>query len=414
MKTTQFITPTVMDPKSWQMIGISAKPNSDNPIGMFGTGLKYAIAICSRLGWSIEILTVENGEKKLYKFDTIEEPYRGTILNVITCNGDRLPYTSIYGQGWDNWMVMRELYSNTVDENGYMTFYDDREELNDNSTCVTIFSDEFHDIANEKDLYILPDRKLSEKPPNIELLSGKYSGRVYFKGIYVGKSNIISYGYSFNEVKIALTEDRTIKSIDSVLYDIAWHFQSSHDAVEIEKILLAKEELKSVHFYGVSYWSSTFKEVAYRLYSECPTKLNISVFKAINENKDKEFTIVQMSVSEELMLASSIMALKKAGFNTGFPVVKIENNDESNIAFVTNKKVHLTERSFTRGLEFLTSTLIEEFSHCQGFYDNDIAYEQHLCNELARMVLSHQSVMEQFNKIRAPQTAREIEIGQLF
>ena len=49
-----FYTPTTLDEAFIFTMGASVK-KSNNPIGFFGTGLKYAIAVTLRLGGSIKI-----------------------------------------------------------------------------------------------------------------------------------------------------------------------------------------------------------------------------------------------------------------------------------------------------------------------------------------------------------------------
>src|SRR5690348_10135513 len=59
-------------------LGISAK-ESDNPIGRFGTGLKYVIAGALRLR---QELSIETGGKTYY-FSSVQEEVRGKIFNLV-------------------------------------------------------------------------------------------------------------------------------------------------------------------------------------------------------------------------------------------------------------------------------------------------------------------------------------------
>ena len=65
--------------------------------------------------------------------------------------------TTQYGKTWEPWMVMRELYSNTKDENGIVW---DREELvekdlHENWTLITVEHDEVYDAWQTRNGYIL-------------------------------------------------------------------------------------------------------------------------------------------------------------------------------------------------------------------------------------------------------------------
>ena len=48
MATVHFITPTDLPLDAFTTFGVNHKPNTDSPIGYFGTGLKYVVAIVAR------------------------------------------------------------------------------------------------------------------------------------------------------------------------------------------------------------------------------------------------------------------------------------------------------------------------------------------------------------------------------
>lgn len=56
MSKLYFLNNGEFDVSAMLTFGVSAK-ESDNPIGQFGTGFKYAIAIILRLGGSISVAT---------------------------------------------------------------------------------------------------------------------------------------------------------------------------------------------------------------------------------------------------------------------------------------------------------------------------------------------------------------------
>ena len=115
MKTVTFHNSTALDPKAFRLMGISVK--EEDSIGLFGTGLKYAIATILRLGDSIEIES--NGET--FKFGKTKTDFRGEELDVVTCNGEELAFTTSLGKLWEPWMAYRELFSNALDEGGGAT-----------------------------------------------------------------------------------------------------------------------------------------------------------------------------------------------------------------------------------------------------------------------------------------------------
>jgi hypothetical protein len=157
MKKIQFVSPVIINPLSWSLVGVSAKPNSLNPICKYGTGLKYAIAICVRKGWPIKVVTKNNHTLKEYVFSSAKEDFRGNEHDIVTCNGEKLPFTTHYGSHWENWTVIRELYSNAIDEDGYMRI-SENEDISNGSTLFSIESEELGMIANEIHKYILNEK----------------------------------------------------------------------------------------------------------------------------------------------------------------------------------------------------------------------------------------------------------------
>jgi len=128
-----FETPTLLDLRSLTVMGLSAKPDSHNPIGMFGTGLKYSVASILRMGGEITICV---GQEE-YFFRLEDAEFRGqdyqqiVMLQKPMFTGfdakivQTLPYTTAYGRNWKPWMVVRELESNTRDEAGRSFVADD-------------------------------------------------------------------------------------------------------------------------------------------------------------------------------------------------------------------------------------------------------------------------------------------------
>ena len=108
MKYTIFSTKGVLDLSVITTFGVNVKPNTDNPIGYFGTGLKYAIAVLLRHGIKITLYT--NGQE--YQFYTKEKDIRGKefmvcryrktgLLNKFSYH--ELPFTTEHGKNWELW-----------------------------------------------------------------------------------------------------------------------------------------------------------------------------------------------------------------------------------------------------------------------------------------------------------------------
>ena len=95
-----FENPSEIDIRSISTFGVSVK-EGDNPIGFFGTGLKYAIAVLLRTNHGI---TIQSGET-VVEFGTRRESVRGQDFDFITMsiNGAApLPmgFTTELGKTW--------------------------------------------------------------------------------------------------------------------------------------------------------------------------------------------------------------------------------------------------------------------------------------------------------------------------
>ena len=111
-------------------MGAHAKPNTANPIGYFGTGLKYAIAVLVRLGAEPVVWI----GRDRFSFSKRSSTFRGTPLETIVmrvlkeknkrATTYELPYTTAYGKAWEVWQAFRELESNTRDEGGTIWTFD--------------------------------------------------------------------------------------------------------------------------------------------------------------------------------------------------------------------------------------------------------------------------------------------------
>lgn len=207
------------DRRSFTMMGLSAK-QTDNPIGFFGTGFKYAIATLLRHGLKVRI-THHDVE---YNFHTAPATFRDQEFNAIYCsfgNVDddfiELPFTTHLGANWKLWQAYRELYTNVKDERGAVMLAEYDEEGVAGDVCIFVGGDddrikEFIDIYNKHDKYFLDQLTLAEGH-RMRCVEKKHDSDnvVYYKTMYTGtkldKPTYFTYDYVSTQ---SLTEDRTL------------------------------------------------------------------------------------------------------------------------------------------------------------------------------------------------------------
>lgn len=187
-------------------MGVNAKIN-DNPIGQFGTGLKYAIAIILRLGGKI---TIYRGLKKM-EFGLKKETIRKQDFNIVTMNGRKLGFTDQLGLNWKPWMAYRELASNVRDEGGWVKHYMRADEPGParNETSIHVDCPELDKTHVERHTLFLNTEPVFTLP-GLEVHSGTDNQHIFYRGIRVMELPKKSK-YSYNITRhVELTEDRTV------------------------------------------------------------------------------------------------------------------------------------------------------------------------------------------------------------
>ena len=218
MTAVVFETPGLIDIRAFTLMGVSAKPNSSNPIGKFGTGLKYAVAVLVRLG-AEPIVWI--GKDK-YTFSKSPGEFRGVTYSGLRMRCDKfqllrarytdLPYTTDYGRNWEPWMVFRELESNTRDEAG-TTWLDSRQSkvIEGVEGCTRIIVDlPAFEKAYEKRGEIFLEGG-AQQGEGVQVLE-KASDHIYWRGLQVHKPYrppMMTYNFLNH---LDLTEDRTLSA----------------------------------------------------------------------------------------------------------------------------------------------------------------------------------------------------------
>lgn len=245
-----FDTPGLLDLNAITTFGINSKPNSENPIGFFGTGLKYAIAVLVRSGCE-PVLWIDNTR---YVFYVKEEQFRNkTFSFVYMRKGNvskwftaehKLPFTTELGKNWDLWQAFRELHSNTLDESG-STSCDVRPHSGTGqpprgNTRILVADDAFAEVYDNRDDIFLPEALTAYTylDGDVQYFKGP-SDYIYYRGLRVydlPKSSVVTYNILS---PVTLTEDRTLKNpghADSKIMELLTH---SKDREFISDILAA-------------------------------------------------------------------------------------------------------------------------------------------------------------------------------
>ncbi len=273
-----FDTPGLIDPRAFAVMGMSAKPNSANPIGYFGTGLKYAMAVLVRLG-AKPIIWIGRDR---YEFFLKPAEFRGSQFEMLRMKINKwrltrssytdLPFTTQYGRNWEAWMAFRELESNTRDENGETYTADGSIEGEAGSTRIVVDLEVFTEAWENRAEIFLPDAPRTGT--GIQIVDAA-SNHLYWRGLRVyttAKPTTVTYNFLDH---MQLTEDRTLSYEFMARSALAAWLVKCDDEALIELLLTVDED---VWEHDLEFDSSIAPSAAFhRVMLRYPKNLNINV-----------------------------------------------------------------------------------------------------------------------------------------
>lgn len=373
MKTVKFGNPGEIDPRMWSTFGVSAK-DCDNPIGQFGTGLKYAIAVLMREGRSMRIVSGGNE----YTFGCESTKIRDTEFEQITCNGEPMPYTTHLGSKWELWQAYRELYSNCLDEGGDIDYDGD-----------TVIYAEIGDIEHGDVFLDVSNRRLLGSSRYCDIYAGP-SRYVYNKGIRASEVTRDTL-FTYNIKDADLTEDRTFKYGFQVHEAIARTvLQSDEDDLVIPFFMHSKSHYEE----NVSFEHASCKPSARILdlaaqYRKDSIYLHDGMLKtAISHLGGIQYEPLEMDDRQVRVVEKARNFCELIGYKIGFPVYLADNLGDGTLAVADRKKniIYLSDTVLSQGSKQVASTLIEEHLHLsKGLDDCTYNMQSYLFDQIVTM-----------------------------
>jgi hypothetical protein len=177
-----FSNPGTLELDLVKLMGVSVKDTAD-PIGFFGTGLKYAMATALRLGGEMTIIT--NGQE--YEVSGRLMKLRDKEFTQIMLNDEPLGFTTELGKQWEAWMVVRELYSNALDEQGETQIQNGMPSPDSlaGKTAIILRGECFLTVWNERQKYFLSQAEARVHPsPYADAFDALGENRaIFYRGI---------------------------------------------------------------------------------------------------------------------------------------------------------------------------------------------------------------------------------------
>lgn len=374
MNTVYFDTPGLLDMRAVTTFGLSVKEN-DNPIGYFGTGLKYAIAILVRNGADLAI-TTSSGD--IYNFSVRTQEFRNVEFNAIYMAGklhdQELPFTTELGKNWKIWMAFRELYCNTKDENGvcHIGDTDERESRRtewDTWTRITICDKDFYEAYSNRSKYFIENRTPIMSHNSIEVYDSP-STYMFYKGICVGdlqRAATMTYNHTgFCD----LTEDRTISSPHAWEQRITATIASCTSIDIIQSFVLASEnsfENKAVFSEFMTGISNEFKTVMKSHAHDHSGRVNGSAQKLYLKHAEKTgeiFTLATLTPVQTKMYAKAIDVCIDLGHQPAEVSIQfVKSLGNGVLGVVIKNQIFISIETFDMGTKMLAGTLMEELIH---------------------------------------------------
>lgn len=363
---------SLIDPGAWELHGVSCKMK-EGAVGQFGTGNCYYLAVLLRTGHKVTI----KADDTIYEFGLKEMEFRGKTFQRVTCNGKELSFTTDYGMNWTVDQAYREIYSNCIDEEGIHFIGEPMEK----GTSIIVEGEGIMDSMTRHDDLFVGDREPLFECSSLRVFEGK--GVVYYRGVKVWELENAAFSYEILE-GLDLTEDRTVKYpsqiANKVGFALCYHIK---DRAFIERFIKLKNSWEAKDCDYEWSWSDTFMSVVREVWEKSPTLLNERVLRIFRTKcKESTFKVMQKTEDMELMIGKACEFLALAGYAVTAPIQIVENEDSNCIAFYYDGTIHLTSKSFDKGMFDLVTTLFEEQQHHVGYADESRGFQQFLIDEL--------------------------------
>lgn len=359
-----------MDPQAYQLMGASVK-TGENPIGFFGTGLKYAIAVFLRKGCQV---TLWRGLERV-DFTARESQFRSVTFPVIHANETALAFTTDYGKKWEPWQAMRELWCNALDEQGWVE--PGQLAPQEGHTTIWVAGDVMDTAWEERHkVFLKPSHDWIES--NGIRIDLRPANHLYLRGLRVydfQNSALMTYDY---HKPLELSEDRLAK------YDFIWKngiakaiiscdspsiinalFRAQRGTMEFELPIFEHEDSMSPTFAEcLNSFRGSFIDANPGLIKLLVKKRGLSA----------SLTPYECSAVEKGMIKRAIRFLKtnlKVDVEK-YPIIVTESLEPGTLALadMTENQIFLSTALLLKGTKYVALGLYEEFCHLEYRFDD--------------------------------------------
>lgn len=365
-----FHNTTPLSPIFFRQFGLSIK--KEGAIGQFGTGLKYAIASILRGGGHIRLHTAGTS----HRFSTRTEWIGKHRVEIVTMDGEDLPFNLALGKNWKPWMAFRELWCNALDEGGGYT----TDKPND-TTVIEVDWSAF-DIIDLRKYFLLGNESFTPLFDGEELqVIRERPGCAYYKGVFVGKRETSSFGVILKGERWMnyLTEDRVLASTYWITSTIADEVNRL-PVDELLNVWRAFDPLGDVRDLRPPPDAAMEKFAA--LY-EIGILASNEAKMAIDQWERRQPPIVRDPTDHETRyIERAKRVLENAGITIRQPIRIKEHSHSRTMAQTDGTTIYLNAKSFDGGLRDILKCFLEEIAHIEYSTEDETYGHQHALLDL--------------------------------
>ena len=374
----------VMDPRSISTFGVSSKEGK-NPIGFFGTGLKYAIAVLLRNKCDI---VIHSGDS-MFKFHTVRSKLRASEFDFVYMNDEPLGFTTELGKTWEIWQAFRELACNTIDEDGEYFEYDcASDDYITGETVIVVTGEAFAAPWAERKQIIL-ESEILFKDDSVEIRDGQ-SRWLYYRGVRVSKLERPSK-FTYNiTTKCELTEDRSFKNsyMPGIWIETAIKWCDNSDIVRTV-VTASDQYYESGIFYSGSA-QKVFKEVVTDLLRRMVQGVNKSAIDITKAGNLKAFITNdthKLDDIDRMRFETAVAFCTKIGFPVSeYEIVVSSNLGVDVMGRAIDDTIYVSAIAFRQGTKMVAGTLIEEYIHLKhGVRDQTLSMQNLLIDTICSL-----------------------------
>jgi hypothetical protein len=390
----------LIDIRAVTTFGVSAK-EGDSPIGYFGTGLKYAIAVILRSGGAV---TIWRGLDR-YEFGLADVEVRGEEFRIITMRGydpvapdmpslKELGFTTRLGINWEGWQAFREIYCNTIDERGETIMDRVGHEPKEGFTTIHVSGVvDFEESYTKRGSIVLTKTPM-RRMEGVDVHHGE-SNHLYYRGILAGEL-VRGSRYCYNVLSpLILTEDRTIKHIHFAHIAIAKAIVSCDDEEFVLEWLQSPRD-SFEHGLDLAYGgdpSEAFLNAAEKAVNIPDRPLNLSTTGLVARHRKVQGTLTPAVLDsvQTAQLTKAKEVCRKLGYEIDqHPIIVVKSLGVGILGSTQTGAIVLSQRAFDMGTKTVAGTILEEHLHLAfQFNDESRDFQNYLIDALITAAERH-------------------------